>query len=78
MKLANPFDLDWITIAWFFWLVQFAIYEYFGIKYGNETLSHHLWYIRNTGVSIVRFLFFALLLWINWHFIREGWNFFRH
>lgn len=77
----NPWDLDLTTWWWIIWMAWFAVGEYLGAKEGNEMFTHHMWWIRNwagqRGATIVVFLFFAILAWLNWHFILEGWAFFQ-
>lgn len=77
----NPWDLDGPTIFWIIWGIAFFVGEYWGRQYGNEMLTHHIWWVRNwasqTGASIILFLMGSILLWINWHFWIEGWKFFK-
>ena len=77
MARENPWDLDLTTWWWIVWIVAFFVGEYLGARQGNEMFTHHIWWLRNTGASIVLFLLFALLLWLNWHFFVEGWHFFQ-
>ena len=78
---ANPWDIDLPTVWWIVWVFAFFIGEAIGARYGDEMFTHHIWWVRNwayqTGSTIVLFLIYALLLWINFHFIREGWRFFQ-
>ncbi len=81
MSGGNPWDWDFTTVFWVVWILAFFVGEILGRAEGNEMLTHHIWWIRNwsnhTGASIVLFLMFALLAWLNWHFIIEGWKFFK-
>lgn len=78
---TNPWDIDLPTIWWVAWILAFFVGEWIGSRYGNEMLTHHIWWVRNwagqRGATIVLFLIYAVLAWINWHFIKEGWWFFR-
>lgn len=75
--MESPLDWDFMTAYWLAWTLAFFLGEYLGYREGNEMLSHHIWYIRNTGDSIVLFMMYAILAWINYHFIVEGWRLFR-
>ena len=76
MKLANPLDWDFMTGWWIVWAVMFFVGEIIGARQG-EMLSHHIWWLRNNGGSIVFFLILGILMWLNYHFIIEGWRVFR-
>ena len=73
---SNPWDLDLTTWWWIVWIVMFFVGEWLG-RSDYEQFTHHIWWLRNTGASIVLFLLYALLAWINWHFIVEGWRLWR-
>ena len=77
---SKPWDLALPTFLWIGWIVQFFLYEWLGARYGNEMLTHHIWWVRNwsykEGATVVLFLMYALLAWAVYHFVREGWRFF--
>lgn len=80
MIRTNPWDWDLPTFLWVGWMIQFFVYEWIGSRYGNEMFTHHVWWVRNwawkEGATIVIFLLYAILAWLVFHFVREGWRFF--
>ena len=82
MKLAqvvNPWDWDRFTWAWLLWIVWFFVWEVYALTYrrghpgeAGETLSEHIWFLRNSGGSFAFFLVTALVLWLVYHFVIEG------
>ena len=77
---ASPWDIDLPTIWWIIWIGWFLVGEYIGYLYGGEMFTHHVWWVRNwaakENATIIIFLLLAILLWVNFHFIREGWRYF--
>lgn len=69
----TPWDFDKFTIAWIIWVVWFIFWEAWALidKSEPETLSEHVWALRNAG-SLGVFLVGALVLWLAYHFIFEG------
>ena len=69
----NPFTWDVWTAGWAVWVLLFIVLETWAVAAGNsETLSHHIWWLRNNGPSIIFFLIVGLLAWLAYHFIFEG------
>ena len=79
MRAPNPFDWDKFTVAWFVWIVWFIFWETWALierarfpQEAGETLSEHVWFIRNSGGSFAAFMVAGLVLWLAYHFIVEG------
>lgn len=67
----NPLTWDLPTAYWSVWIFLFFLGEY--LFRDGQMLSHHIWHLRNNGPSIIVFLMGAILLWLNYHFLFEGW-----
>ncbi len=76
VKIASdvaPWNWDKFTAAWVVWIVWFVVWEAYAlIDGGEETFSHHIWWLRNNGPSIVFFLILGIVLWLVYHFTVEG------
>lgn len=75
----NPLGWDRWTAAWAFWIVWFVFWETYAIiemartdGEVTETFSDHIWFLRDTGPSIVIFTVVMLTLWLVYHFVFEG------
>lgn len=74
IRAESPWDWDRYTWAWLIWVVWFVVWETLALLDDDnpETLSEHIWWIRNEGPSIVVFLLVGLLAWLVYHFTVEG------
>lgn len=79
MRVGSPWDWDKFTFAWIFWILWFLFWEIWSLierrKFANEageTLSEHVWWLRNRGGTFAAFMVGALVLWLAYHFIIEG------
>ena len=73
MSGIDTWDLDLTTWWWIVWSAMFFVGEWLG-RSDYEQFTHHVWAIRNTRFSLVLFFLYAILGWINWHFLVEGWK----
>lgn len=72
---SSPWNWDRYTWAWIIWIAWFAVWETLALldsRNNDETLSHHLWWLRDNSASIIVFLFFGVLFWLVYHFAVEG------
>lgn len=70
---TSPWDWDKYTAAWVVWILWFAFWEAAAlIGATNQTFSHHIWWLRNRGPSVIFFLLLGILAWLVYHFIWEG------
>ena len=70
---TNPWEWDKFTLAWVVWILWFFFWEAWAIiEGGPQTFSHHIWWLRNNGPSIVFFLIVAIVTWLVYHFVFEG------
>lgn len=79
MRTGSPLDWDKFTWAWVIWIVWFLVWEVWALierarnpQEAGETLSEHIWWLRNVGGSFAYFMVGALALWLAYHFIVEG------
>lgn len=68
-----PWDWDKYTAAWVVWILWFVFWETYAVMSAtDETFSHHIWWLRNNGPSIIFFLILGIVLWLVYHFTVEG------
>jgi ribose/xylose/arabinose/galactoside ABC-type transport system permease subunit len=70
-------DWDWLTIGWVLWIAGFFVLEgvalYLEAKghVEDETLTDHVWWLRDNGPSVVWFFLLFLVTWLGYHFLFE-------